>query len=44
MCLYSFYDQKMKLDTILKHLNCIEDLTEEISYPEFVQSTLDNHI
>ncbi len=31
-------------DTILKHLNCIKDEIEEISYPKFVQSILDNHI
>jgi hypothetical protein len=31
-------------DTILKHLNCIADEIKEISYPKFVQSTLENHI
>ena len=34
----------MKLDSnLLKHLSYIEDEIEEISYPKFVQSTLDNH-
>ncbi len=36
---------QMKLDsTLLKHLNCIEDKIEEISYPNFLRSTLYNHI
>ncbi len=34
----------MKLDTILKHLNCIEGEIEEIYYLKFVQSTLDYDI
>ena len=29
---------------ILKHFNYIEDEIEEISFPQFVQSTLHNHI
>jgi len=27
-----------------KHFNYIEDKLEEISFPKFVKSTLDNHI
>ena len=42
---YSFFEQKNIMDNNLsKHLNYIEDKLEEISFPKFVQSTLDNNI
>ena len=43
--LYSFFEQKNNLDSkLLKHFNYIEDEIEEISFSQFVQSTLHNHI
>jgi len=43
--LYSFFEQKNNLDSkLLKHFNYIENEIEEILFPKFVQSTLDNNI
>jgi len=43
--LYSFFEQNDNLDSkLLKLFNYILDQIEEILFPKFVQSTLDNHI
>ena len=43
--LYSFFEQKNNMDNNLsKNSNYIEDKIEQISFPKFLQSTLDNHI
>jgi hypothetical protein len=43
--LYNFFEQKNNLiSKLLKYFNYIEDEIEDILFPKFVQSTLDNHI
>jgi hypothetical protein len=43
--LYSFFEQKNNMDNNLsKTSNYIKDKIEQISFPKFLQSTLDNHI
>ena len=43
--LYSLFEQKNNSDSkLLKYFNYIEDEIEEILFPKFAQSTLDNQI